>query len=288
MNKMHYSLEDLQLDFPDNDACLQWILEWLYPDGYTCPGCGALDKLHKVPGRPLYACICAHQISPMAGTIFEQTTTPLTKWFYAIYLMSATRCGVSAMQIMRELSVTYKTAWRMMHQIRKLMAGGDTPLTGEVEVDETYLQAKPNRRTTAGKKESQIIFGMVQRNGHAKLRHVRSSGSRALIPAIEENVAKGTEVYSDEWKAYKVLKQRGYTHAWVTHSRWQFRDCWVYTQNVENLWSHLKRGIRGVYRHVSPKYLQAYANEFAFRYSHRNDYKAMFWSILCELKTVRT
>lgn len=164
------------------------------------------------------------------------------------------------------------------------MTAEDGPLSGEVEIDETYLQPKPGRRTSAKLGHSQIVFGMVERSsGKAKVYHVKSSGVRVLLPIIQKDVVRGTTILSDEWGAYRSLPKHGYPHSTVVHSRWQFVDAWVHTQDIENLWSHIKRGIRGVYRHVSPKYLQAYVNEYAFRYSHRNDFQPMFWAILGQL-----
>lgn len=203
--------------------------------------------------------------------------------------MASTRAGISAKQLERELGVTYKTAWRMFHQIRSMMADNqDDKLGGEVEVDETYLQPRPfmkkklnpTRRLGSNYADnSQIIFGMVERDGKAKVRHVKSNGARVLQPAIEESVAKDTVIYSDEWSSYNKLQQMGYPHYTTNHRRDEFVRGHIHTQNVENLWSNMKRGIKGVYRHVDPKYLQAYANEYAFRYSHRKS-PAMFWSLL--------
>lgn len=284
-----YTLHDLQTDFPTEEACLTWILEWLYPDGVFCKTCDKIRPHYKDRKRPSYSCAyCGDRVHPMAGTIFHKSRTPLTKWFYAIYIMSATRCGVSAMQMKRELGVTYKCAFRMMHQIRKLMEDDDSPFDGEVEVDETYIHPKPGRRSSAKPHKSQVVFGMVERDtGRAKVRHVKSSGARVLQPIIQKEVKRGNTIISDEYASYTALPRLGYRHSTVNHSRWQFVDCWVYTQNIENLWSHIKRGITGVYRHVSPKYLQAYVNEYAFRYSHRNDYQPMFWAIIGRIDKVK-
>lgn len=207
--------------------------------------------------------------------------------------MAQTRAGVSAKQLERELGVTYKTAWRMFHQIRSLIAGDANLLTGEVEVDETYLQPRPfmkkklnpTRRLGSNYADnSQIIFGMVERGGKAKVQHVISNGARVLQPAIEAGVQKGTVIYSDEWSSYKKLEKMGYPHFTSNHRRQEFVKGHIHTQNVENLWSNMKRGIKGVYRHVDAKYLQAYINEYAFRYSYRKTApKYMFDLILSNI-----
>ncbi|HEY4964705.1 MAG TPA: IS1595 family transposase [Candidatus Saccharimonadales bacterium] len=285
---MRYTIKDLQSDFPNDDACLEWLKDYLYPEGIYCPIDKKITPHHKMKTRKSYSCeLCGHHVHPTADTIFHKSTTPLTLWFYAIYLMASTRSGISAKQLERELGVTYKTAWRMFHQIRKMMGDDkDDGLTGEVEVDETYMHANPQRNSRIKPKEpgkryynSQIIFGMVERKGKAKVRHVKSSGVRVLVPEINKSIDKNATVYSDEHRSYYNLYKSGYKHAAVNHSEQQFVNGRVHTQNVENLWSNMKRGIKGVYIHVDPKYLQAYANEYAFRYSHRNSV-SMFWSIL--------
>jgi transposase len=289
MKTMRYTIKDFQNDFPDENACLIWLKEYLYPEGITCKVCKKVTPHHKMKTRKSWSCeICGHHVHPTADTIFHKSSTPLTLWFYATYLMASTRAGISAKQLERELGVTYKTAWRMFHQIRKMMGDDkDNTLNNEVEVDETYMHADPTKNTRMRAKQpntrfydSQIIFGMVERGGKAKVRHVKSNGARVLLPMIDKNINSNAKVYSDDWGAYRTLPRRGYIHDTVVHSKQQFVAGRVHTQNVENLWSNMKRGIKGVYRHVDAQYLQAYANEYAFRYSHRNDYQPMFWALL--------
>jgi transposase len=285
---MRYTIMDLQRDFPDDDACLDWLKEYLYPDGIYCEVDKKITPHHRMKKRRSYSCEqCGHHVHPTADTIFHKSSTPLTLWFYAIYLMSATRAGISAKQLERELGVTYKTAWRMFHQIRKMMADDeDDMLSGDVEVDETYMQPDPQKNTRVKAKQpnkryydSEIVFGMVERNGRAKVRHVKSSGVSVLVPEINKSITKQSTIYSDEHRSYMKISVWGYGHLTVKHSDLEFVAGRIHTQNVENLWSNMKRGIRGVYRHVDAKYLQAYANEYAFRYSHRKGV-SMFWAIM--------
>lgn len=281
MKQMRYTVTDLRNDFPDESSCLMWLKEYLYPDGIECKNCNKVTPHHLMKTRKSFSCeLCGHHVHPTADTIFHKSRTPLTLWFYAIYLMSATRAGISAKQLERELGVTYKTAWRMFHQIRKMMGEDDKQLTGEVEVDEMYMHPNPQKRSTALAHNSQTVFGMVERGGKAKVRHVKSSGKRVLIPEIQDGIVAGSTVYSDEWRAYDKLPLYGYPHASIKHSANRYVDGNVHTQNVENLWSNMKRGIRGVYRHVDAQYLQAYVDEYAFRYSHRKDFQPMFWSLM--------
>lgn len=284
---MRYTIKELQADFPDDAACLKWLVEWLYPEGIYCKIDKKITPHHQMKTRKSFSCeLCGHHVHPTSGTIFETSSTPLTLWFYAIYLMAATRAGISAKQLERELGVTYKTAWRMFHQICKMMASDDDQLTGEVEVDEAYTHPNPQKRSSAKAHNSQTIFGMVERGGKAKVKHVKSSGKRVLIPEIQEGVKPGTTVYSDEWKVYNKLPMYGYPHASIKHSSQRYVDGKVHTQNIENLWSNMKRGITGVYRHVDNKYLQAYADEYTFRYSHRHDFQPMFWALISRVSQV--
>jgi transposase-like protein len=142
---LRYTISDFNRQFPTDDACVEHLKEQRFPNGITlCPKCNEDRKLHRVKGRPVYACDeCPTQISPMAGTIFEHSSTSLRLWYYAMYLMAATRCGISAKQIQRETGVTYKTAWRMFRQIRSFLSEPDMQLEGlGVEMDETYVWRK--------------------------------------------------------------------------------------------------------------------------------------------------
>src|SRR3990172_8719052 len=135
-----YTLKDFETAFPDNDASLEWIRQKRWPERIECPTCHNVNKFHRVRNRKVYECDrCGYQLSPTAGTILHKSSTPLRYWFYALFVMASTRTGISAKQLERELGVTYKTAWRMFTQIRKLMDEGVSPLTGKVEADETYI-----------------------------------------------------------------------------------------------------------------------------------------------------
>lgn len=285
---MKYTAKDLRHDFPDDAACLNWLVEYLYPDGIHCKNCNKITPHHAMKTRKSYSCeLCGHHVHPTAGTIFHKSSTPLTLWFEAIFIMTATRSGVSAKQLERTLGVTYKTAWRMFHQIRKMMGEDDNePLKGTVEIDETYFHGDPNknrrlqRKVKHSRRHHQAVFGMVEReSGRAKAIHVEKAG-KALVPIVMGAVATQANIYSDSYRPYRILYWKGYKHKSVNHMMGEYVRDDVHTQNIENLWSHMKRGIRGVYRHVDPKYLQAYVDEYAFRYSHRKDFEPMFWALM--------
>lgn len=265
-----FSIKQFNERFPDNAACLEEIKQLRFGDSIACPKCQKENKFYRVTDRSAYACaFCGHHVYPLKGSIFDHSSTELKLWFYAIYLMAQTRAGVSAKQLERELGVTYKTAWRMFNHIRQLMSGDGNILTGKVEVDEAYFHPDPQKRTTAKAHNSQVIFGMVERNGRAVVKHVKSSGVRILSKEIAHGIDPNATIYSDTHRSYDHLKKVGYIHFTVNHSRQEYVAGDRHTQNVENLWSNIKRGITGVYRHVDPKYLQAYVDEYAFRYSNR-------------------
>ncbi len=167
--EMRYTIKQFQADFPNDDVCLDTVFENRYSHVKDCPKCGVVNtKFYRVKGRKCYACMhCGYQLHPLTHTIFHKSETPLTSWFYTIYLFSVSKNGVSAKEIERHLGVTYKTAHRMARQIRKLMADGGDPLTGEVEIDETYIGG---RRKLAHKFDNKsVVFGMVERNGSGKI-----------------------------------------------------------------------------------------------------------------------
>ena len=143
---MKYTILDLQQEFPTDNECLEFLKEEQYCD-FECPKCSK-TKLSRVSGRPVYQCQCGHQVSPLAGTIFERSSTPLVKWFYAIFLYASSKNGVSAKEIERQVGVTYKCAWRMCKQIRILLSQNDLKLSGTVEADETYVGWEENKRKT--------------------------------------------------------------------------------------------------------------------------------------------
>lgn len=284
--------------YKNDEACLEHIKSIKFPSGIHCPRCKEVKEFTKIKSRPVYQCSCGYQISPLAGTIFEKTTTPLQYWFYAIFVMSVTRSGVSAKQLQRELGVTYKTAWRMFKQIRILMANSNNSgelLDGTVEIDETFIGGKgKNRRFKPNFNEipKEIVMGMVQRNKDAKggakayLRHIPNTGKWSLLKQIKDNVDPQARIITDEYYGYTQLKYNGYQHEFVTHKNtYVVGD--IYTQNVEGLWSIVKRGIYGVYRVVSKKYLQTYIDEYSWRYNNRQYQDKMFERLLGEIANTK-
>ena len=283
-----YTIRDFRRDFPDDAVCLEWLRNFLYPNGIECPLCKRVTKHHRVKSRPSYSCdFCGHHVHPAAGTIFEKSTTPLHLWFYAIFQMSATRCGMSAKQIQRELGVTYKTAWRMWSQIRKLLAENVGTFSGPnpIEADETYIGGRrsfADRRDAARNRlrDKSVVAGQVQRQGKLRATYLPEGAAGTLVPHIRKHILPSSIIYTDELPAYKNLSRAGYIHRRVNHSAKVYVRGGVHTNTIEGFFGLLKRGISGVYHSVSAKYLQRYLDEYAFRYNHRNDETPMFTSIL--------
>ncbi len=207
-----------------------------------------------------------------------------------MFLMSSTRTGISAKQLQRELGVTYKTAWRMFTQIRKLMADGINPLSGEVEVDETYIGGKRSGTRGRGAEGKTIVMGMAERNGMATAQVVPDVKSSTLLPVIASHApdTKNTTIFTDELTSYSQVAKLGYAHEVVQHAAKQYVCGHAHVNTVESLWSTIKRGIDGVNHSVSPEYLQSYLDSYLFRYNHRKDETPMFLSLLNRVASLVT
>lgn len=268
---MRYPIHDFNKKYPSEDACLDTIFQRRYGHVTTCPKCAVVNtKFYKVSGRKCYACMhCGYQLHPLSQTIFHKSSTPLRSWLYAIYLFSVAKNGVSAKELERHLGVTYKTAHRMATQIRKLMEQNNDQLSGDVEIDETYIGGHNPKDIRYDNKS--IVFGMIERGGKVKAQQVKTAGARVLLPKIEEFIHPEASIYSDQYGAYRTLTQRGYSHTTVNHSTLEYVRGVAYTNTIEGFWSQLKRSIDGTYHAVSPKYLQAYLDQFVFLYNHRGE-----------------
>lgn len=293
-NHLRFTIANFNAQFPDDAACLEFLMEQKYPSGLVpCEKCGSDRKHYRLANRPAYSCDhCGSHIYPMAGTIFQDSRTSLRTWFYAMYLMSSTRCGISAKQIQRETGVTYKTAWRMFKQIRTLMSE-DIRLEGSaVELDETYMGSKAKNRHLGkrggfGRNNDQKtpVFGMVERGGRVIAKVTPDTKAKTLFPIIHERVMPASIVYTDEYPVYDRLatKSNGYDHRRIQHAEKVYVMGDIHTNTIEGFWSLMKRGIGGVYHSVSRKYLQSYLDEYSFRYNRRFSNEPMFVSLLDQI-----
>jgi transposase len=285
------SLMEFMRDFPDDAACLdyQWRERWS-PDGTNalCPKCEKVRpfKRYAAVKRPSYTCTgCGHHINPTAGTIFHKSSTSLHIWFYAIYLMAATRCGVSAKQIERETGVTYKTAWRILFLIRNdlMNEDEDPPLSGEVEADETYMGGKarayPKMTREQHLDRKTPVFAAVERKGRVVARVMTFARGKEVWQHVNDFILPSSMLFTDDARLYDRATKR-YKHKRIKHQQRIYVDGDVHTQTIDGFFSLVKNGIRGTYHSVSRKRLQGYLNEFAWRYNHRDDAEAQFRTLI--------
>jgi transposase-like protein len=291
-SESEYSLMEFMAEYPDDDACLEALWRRRYsPDGRHayCPECDTervFRRYHTAQQRQSWSCTgCGHHLHPTAGTIFHKSSTSLHLWFYAMYLMASTRCGISAKQLERELGVTYKTAWRMAKLIRsELMEEDDTPMSGEVEADETYIGGKrkgdPRGRPAPGKTHKVAVFGVVERGGRVAAVTVPNVRKASLLPHLTQRVLPNTTIFTDELRSYNGLDKVGYRHRRIHHATRVYVSGDVHTNTIEGFWSLVKRGLDGVYHSVSAKHLQGYLNEYVWRYNRRKAPGSMFEALL--------
>jgi transposase-like protein len=285
--------------FPDDKACLEHLWRSRYSEDGEHAHCAKCDRersfkrYETTQGRQSWTCTgCGHHVHPTAGTIFAKSSTSLHLWYYAMYLMTSTRCGISAKQLEREIGVSYPTAWRMLNLIRtELMAQDDAePLSGNVEVDETagggktrasdrakgfsYVRAKVSRRPT--------IWAAVERGGRVRAHVVKSRGTLDVETPIFQYVLPTSMIFTDEWLGYTHrVASRYRAHHRIRHEDKIYVSGDVHTNTVEGFFGNLKNGIRGTYHSVSSKWLPSYLNEYVWRYNERsNTHRSMFETLL--------
>lgn len=286
MNK--YTITQFRKDYPDNDTCLDKLFKLRYTN-LVCPKCDNDKPFTRVKDRMSYQCpCCGFQLYPMEGTIFQKSTTPLTHWFYAIYLQTTTRNGVAAKELERQLNICYKTALRMAHQIKILMANRKIDkLAGIVEIDEGYFKASHleknkskefNDKNKTKWDDKVGIMGFISRDGKIKTEVMH--GGKTFKERVRENVSKDAIIVTDGHMGYEGLSIEYFKHEVVNHVTHEYvRGEW-HVQHVEAFWSQLKRTIRGTHISVSEKHLQKYADEVAFRIMNKDRQDTMFETIL--------
>ncbi len=211
---MRYTIREFHKQFKSDKECLAYIYQQRYPKGATCPKCRKKGHFYPVEKRRAYACECGHQIYPTAGTIFHKSPTSLKSWFFAMFLMTASKNGVSAKELERHLGVTYKCAWRMAHQIRQLLKEPGLSLKGTVEADETFIGGK-SKGTGSGNHDKTPVMGMVERKGSVVAKVIPNTTAQTLLPNLSEHVMPQSLVITDEWKGYRRVRHQDFIHETV-------------------------------------------------------------------------
>lgn len=275
---MKYTILRFFEQFPTDDACLEHLFRLRFGKSHPCTGCKKPGNWSRVRGRKMYACSwCGKQLAPTAGTVFHKSDTSLRLWFHAVFLMSQSRNGVSAKELERQLGVTYKTAWRIGQQIRKLMTQGADLFGGTNEMDETYVGGVAKGKRGRGASKKTPVFGISNReSGQVYAKVVENVRASTLMPLVREKVAIGSRVMTDELSSYKKSASMGYNHETIQHAAKEYVRGDVTTNSIEGFWSNLKRGLDGTHHSVSPRHLQKYLDEFVFRWNHRASEEHLF------------
>lgn len=286
------SLTQMLKRFPDEQSCIDYLTEIRWRKGQFCPYCGS-QKIYHFSNKKTHKCgVCRKRFSIKVGTIFEDTKIPLQKWFIAIYFLTCHAKGISSVQLGKDLGVTQKTAWFIAHRLREAAKtkAFNAPLKQTVETDETYIGGKEknkhaNKRVagTQGRsnKTKNTAVVILQRGGELRAFQTPDATSPTLHNLIRDNVALGSRVYTDEYRAYNGLETY-YLHSSVNHVNGQYVIGDAHTNTAEGFFSILKRGIIGIYHFTSKKHLQRYLNEFSFRYNQRDEENGSgFTALLC-------
>ena len=277
--------------FPTEKSVIDYYLKIRYGEKVACNHCGSVHvyQMHDRP-KVFYCNDCINTFSPFKDTIFEKSSTDLRKWMYAIHMFLNGKKGISGYQLQREIGVTYKTAWRMLQQIRQAMGSKqpDAFIDTIIEIDETYVGGKPRKKNEDGNNQDKTnkrgrgtkktpVVGIIDRKNkkiYAKVALPNQEGKqlsgKQLLEILRKTCEKDSKnvVMTDEFRGYNILDKENIVHLRVDHQQ-MFSDGFVHTNNIESFWATLKRGIYGIYHHVSVKYLQRYVNEFCFRYNNR-------------------
>lgn len=270
------TLQEFDEWFPTEQACLDYLQKLRWPDGFVCPVCNGRKAWQMSTG--LFRCsVCKHKVSIIAGTVFQGTRKPLRIWFQAIWYVTSQKFGGSALGLKRLLGLgSYQTAWSWLHKMRRAMVrGGRSPLSGNVEVDETLVGGKEKggkRGRGAGKKSIVLIAVEVHDPmgfGRVRMKRVSDASGDSLIPFVRENVKPGSVVITDCWKGYSTLEKHGYTHKKINLSE-SGDPAHVHLPGVHRIASLLKRWLLGTHQGaVRPKHLDHYLDEYTFRFNRR-------------------
>jgi len=276
--KKFSNLIELTQAFDTEDKALEHLKEIRWQGKPYCPHCGH-KKVYEFKDGKLYKCAkCRKKFTPKVGTIFSDSKIPLTKWFISIYFITSHKKGISSLQLSKDIGVTQKTAWFILHRLRHATntKSFNEPLKNTVEVDETYIGGKEknkhaNKKTenTQGRstKTKTPVLGIVERDGKIRAFKIDDVQTKTITNKVIENVVLGSRIMSDEYKPYKKLNKM-YKHDFIAHSEFQYvKNDDVHTNTIEGFFSLFKRSILGIYHSISPKHIEGYLSESTFRYN---------------------
>lgn len=288
---------ELMKKFPTEESVIEYYLSIRYPNGVYCNHCGSAQVYQKTSRKKVFNCPdCNNTFSSFKGTIFEKSSTDLRKWMYAIHLFINGKKGISGLQLQREIGVTYKTAWRMLQQIRLAMGNAENQEFFDtiVEIDETYVGGKPRKsnnhddddkgNSTPNKRgrgtNKTPVVGMVDRNNKkvfAKVAMPNGLGQKLTakqlmdILKVVSKQENNNTIMSDEFRSYDPLSKNNFVHLRIDHKKTFSDNNGTHTNNIESFWATLKRGVYGIYHHISIEYMQRYVDEFCFRYNNKKE-----------------
>lgn len=296
------NLIDLVLYFNSvgEKGCLKYLEQMRWGGTIACPHCGSCEKIYRYKDGVRFKCKdCKKGFTAKVGTCFESSKLPMIKWFMAMYLIGTHKKGISSHQLARDIKVTQKSSWFMLHRIREAMIQENSgeQLEGVVECDETFVGGKNINRHKHKKfkgafgrsfKDKTPVAGILQQGGKVRAKVVKTTASEYIEPFVVQNVKAGSILISDEWRAYTKM-HNWFDHYVVDHARRQYvTDAGMTTNTIEGFWTWIKKSINGIYHRVTPKHLQLYVNECVFRYNTRLLTEREKMNYLCSLVNFRT